>query len=131
MLLLGAGLLAALRLVVQALQGSARFAVGLAAVAVAVAVLTMAVAVLAERPGGGRSAAGAVAAGAAAGVGLQLALATWDPIWRHTALGWTVTAAVVAVLVGSAVLVVRQPERPASRPMGGCGRSARCWRCSR
>jgi endonuclease/exonuclease/phosphatase family metal-dependent hydrolase len=117
-LLLGAGLLAALRLLAQALQGGPRFVVGLAAVAVAVAVLTLAVAVLAARPGGGRSAAGAVAAGAAAGVGLQLALLTWDAFWRHTVLGWTVTMAVVAVLVGSAVLVGKEPETSTDRAVG-------------
>ncbi|MFL6064224.1 MAG: endonuclease/exonuclease/phosphatase family protein [Friedmanniella sp.] len=117
-LLLGAGLLAALRLLAQALQGGPRFGVGLAAVAVAVAVLTLAVAVLAARPGGGRSAAGAVAAGAAAGVGLQLALLTWDAFWRHTVLGWTVTVAVVAVLVGSAVLAGRDPETSTHRTIG-------------
>lgn len=118
-LLIGAALLAGLRLVVQGLEGGARFVVGLATVGVGVAVLTLAVAILAGRPGGGRSAAGAVSAGAAAGVGLQLALGTWDAYWRHTLLGWSVTVAVVGSLLGLAILVRRDP---ATDPSGQGGR---------
>jgi endonuclease/exonuclease/phosphatase family metal-dependent hydrolase len=106
-LLLGAVLLAGLRLLVQGLRGDARFVVGLVTVAVAVAVLSLAVAVLAAHAGGGRTAAGAVAAGAATAVGLQLALGTWDAFWRHTLLGWAVVSVVVAALVGAALLTQR------------------------
>lgn len=103
-LLVSTGLLAVLRLVVQALDGGARFAVGLVTVAVGVAALTLAVAVLAGRPDGGRLAAAAVSVGAAAAVGLQLTLGTWDAYWRHTLVGWLVTIAVVGTGAGLAVL---------------------------
>lgn len=117
-LLVGVVLLAGLRLVAQGLEGDARFAVGLTTVALAVAVLTLAVATLASR-GGGRTAASAVFAGAAAGVGLQLALGTWDAYWRHTWLGWSVTVAVVGILVGLAFLAERDP---ATAPAPAVGR---------
>lgn len=109
LLLGGAGLLAAMRLLAQGTQGGARFAVGLVTVAVGIAVLTLAVAVLAGRPGGGRTSASAVCAGAAAAVGVQLALSTWDAYWRHTVLGWSVTVAVAAALAGLAMLAARSP----------------------
>ena len=111
-LLLGAGLLAGLRLLVQALDGGARVVLGLATVAVAVAVLCVAVSALTGRPGGGRAAATAVVAGAAGAVGLQLALGTWDAYWRHSPLGWAVASMTAAALVGLAVLVARQPSTP-------------------
>jgi endonuclease/exonuclease/phosphatase family metal-dependent hydrolase len=120
-LVAGPVLLGGLRLLVQGLEGNARFVVGLVTVAVAVAVLTLAVAVLAGRPGGGPAAAGAVAVGSAAGVGLQLALGTWDAFWRHTLLGWAVTAVVVTVLVGAALLARRDP------PATGAARPGRLW----
>ena len=117
-LLLGSALLGVLRLVVQGLDGSTRFGVGLITVAVAIAVLTLAVALLAGRAGGGRCAAAALALGASAGVGLQLALGTWDAYWRHTWLGWTVTVLLVALLVGLAVSAVRDPATGGTRQVG-------------
>ncbi len=117
-LLLGAVLVAALRIFAQGLTGGSRVAVGLVAVAMAVAVLTQAVAVLAGRPGGGRTAAASVALGAAGGVGLQLALGTWDAIWRHTALGWWVAGSLGAGLVLLALAGVRDPGTPARARVG-------------
>ena len=109
-LLLGSGLLAGLRLLVQGLEGGARVILGLATVAVAIAVLCLALSALAGRPGGGRSAATAVVAGAAGTVGLQLALGTWDAYWRQTPLGWAVASVTAGALVGLAVLAARQPS---------------------
>jgi endonuclease/exonuclease/phosphatase family metal-dependent hydrolase len=118
-LVAGAALLAILRVVLQELEAGARFPVGLAAVAVAVAVLTLAVASLAARPGGAPVAAAAVAAGAAAGVGLQLVLGTWDGLWRHNLLGWSVTVALVGALGWLTVLVARdQAPAPTVRVRG-------------
>ncbi len=115
-LLISTSFLGLMRLVVQGLEGDARFVVGLTTVAVAIGVLTLAVAILASRPGGGRAAAGALAAGAAAGVGLQLALGTWDAYWRHTLLGWVVTVAMLACLVCLALLACRDPASLPTRP---------------
>lgn len=106
----GVVVLVALRLVVQALEGGARFVVGLAAVAVAILVLSLAVTLLAGRPQGGRLSAAAVSAGAAAGVGLQLALGTWDVYWRHNALGWSVAVAIALSALALAARVVRRPQ---------------------
>ena len=105
--LIGTLLLAGARLVVQALDGGARFGVGLVTVALAIAVLTLAVGALAGRAGG-RAAAGSLAAGVAGAVGLQLVLGTWDAYWRHDALGWVVTVLVVAGLVLAAWAARRQ-----------------------
>ena len=120
-LLPAAVLVALLRLVVQGLDGDARFVVGLTAVAVAVAALTLAVAVLAGRPDGGRGAARAVAAGLAAAAGLQLALGTWDAVWRHTAVGWAVALAEAGLLTTAALAARRRPD-PDLPPA-----SARLW----
>jgi endonuclease/exonuclease/phosphatase family metal-dependent hydrolase len=118
-LVAGAALLAILRVVLQEVEAGARLPLGLAAVAVAVAVLTLAVASLAARPGGAPVAAAAVAAGAAAGVGLQLVLGTWDGLWRHNLLGWSVTVALVGALGWLTVLVARDhAPAPAVRVRG-------------
>ncbi len=101
--LAGVGALGALRLVVQAVDGGLRFGLGLAAAALAVAVLTLTVAFVAARPNGGHQAALGLTLGIGLSVGLQLALGTWDAYWRHTPLGWTVTA----VLVVGAILLAR------------------------
>ncbi|OIQ78388.1 hypothetical protein GALL_399090 [mine drainage metagenome] len=101
--LAGTGALGVLRLVVQALDGAPRFGLGLTAAALAVAVLTLTVAFVAARPNGGHQAALGLTLGIGTSVGLQLALGTWDAYWRHTPLGWTVTA----ILVVGAVLLAR------------------------
>lgn len=112
--LTGTALLAAVRLVLQGLDGDARFVVGLAAVAVAVAVLTLTVAFTAGRPAGGRHAALGLVLGCGLSSGLQLALGTWDAVWRDGSLGWVVTAALTAL----AVLLARaaRSDEPTGRP---------------
>lgn len=107
-LLGGVGLLAAMRLVSQALDGVPKFSLGLATVAVGIAVLVVAVSLLAARPSGSRAAASALVVGAGGGVGLQLALGTWDAYWRPGLLGWAVSVVVVLVLLVSAHAAVRQ-----------------------
>ena len=67
-LMVGTFLLAAARLVAQALDGGARFGVGLATVALGVAVLTLGVAALAGRAGG---------AAAASAVAAEIGRASW------------------------------------------------------
>ena len=101
--LAGTVVLAVARLAVQALDGSARFAVGLATATVAVAVLVLAVAFVAGRAHGAREAAVGMALGVGFASGLQLVLGTWDAYWRHGPLGWLITVA----LVGGAVAVAR------------------------
>jgi len=114
-LAVGAAILGALRLVLQAVEAGARVPLGLVTVGVAVAVLTLAVAILAGRPGGGPAAAAAVSVGAAAGVGLQLALGTWDALWRHTTVGWFVTVSIVGCLIWLATLTLRDPATAPTR----------------
>lgn len=101
--LVGVAALVVLRLVVQGLSAGARFGVGLTTVALGIAVLVVAVDRLAVRAGGA-AAARALAVGFAGAVGLQLGLGTWDAYWRHDALGWGVTVAVLAALVTAAWL---------------------------
>ncbi|MGF1598335.1 MAG: endonuclease/exonuclease/phosphatase family protein [Acidimicrobiales bacterium] len=117
-LLVGAILLAVIRLAVQGLTNHPRFFVGLVSVALSVAVLTQAVGILAARREGGRAAGAAVALGAGFGVGLQLALGTWDAFWREGPVGWVVTATVVAAMVAAAVVVRRDPATPPVAPAG-------------
>ena len=112
-LMVGTFLLAAARLVVQALAGGARFGVGLATVALGIAVLTIAVGALAGRAGG-RAAAGSLATGFAGAVGLQLVLGTWDAYWRHDALGWAITVLLAACVVVAA-WAARDQVAPAAR----------------
>ncbi|GEA89545.1 endonuclease/exonuclease/phosphatase family protein [Cellulomonas cellasea] len=102
------------RLVLQALDGSPRFVVGLVSVAVAVAVLTLAVAFTAGRPAGGRHAALGLVLGCGLSSGLHLALGTWDAVWRDGVLGWLVPA----VLVALAVVLARaaREDEPTGRP---------------
>jgi endonuclease/exonuclease/phosphatase family metal-dependent hydrolase len=101
-LLLGATVLAVLRVVVQALDGEALFVVGLVAVAVSVAVLTLAVAFVAGRPAGGRQAATGLVLGSGLSVGLQLVLGTWDAVWRDSWTGWVVAVVLALAVVGTA-----------------------------
>lgn len=113
----GTVVLAGARLAAQAVDGWARFGVGLATVALALGVLTLAVAALASRAGGG-AAAGAVARGAAGAVGLQLVLGTWDAYWRPGLTGWVVALAVAVTLVWLARRLPDDvaPEALAARP---------------
>lgn len=93
--LAGAGVLAVLRLVVQALRdGLALDVTGLVWVAVAVAVLTLGVAHVAGRSGGARQAATGLLVGSGLSVGVQLLLGTWDAVWRSGVVGWAVAVAV-------------------------------------
>lgn len=112
--LVGVAVLGVARLVLQALDGTPRFVVGLVAVAVAVAVLTLAVAFTAGRPAGGRHAALGLVLGCELASGLQLALGTWDPVWRDSALGWLVPAVLVALAV--ALARAAREDEPTGRP---------------
>lgn len=89
---------AVLRAALPLLSGGVRFVVGLLAVALALAVLTLAVSACA-RARGGPLTLRAVATGLAIGVGVQLALGTWDAVWRRDVAGWVVTVLVVGALV--------------------------------
>ncbi|MBB2923830.1 endonuclease/exonuclease/phosphatase family protein [Cellulomonas cellasea] len=112
--LAGTLVLGVARLVLQALDGAPRFVVGLVSVAIAVAVLTLAVAFTAGRPAGGRHAALGLVLGCGLASGLQLALGTWDAVWRDGVLGWLVPA----VLVALAVVLARaaREDEPTGRP---------------
>lgn len=123
-LLVGAGALAVLRLVVQALDGEALFVVGLVAVAVAVAVLTLAVAFVAGRPAGGREAAIGLVLGCGLSVGLQLVLGTWDAVWRD---GWTGWVVAVVLAVGVVVTARGLVAFTASTSSEATGRPRRLW----
>ncbi|MGW6131822.1 endonuclease/exonuclease/phosphatase family protein [Cellulomonas sp. NPDC055163] len=112
--LLGVAVLGVARLVLQALDGTPRFVVGLVAVAAAVAVLTLAVAFTAGRPAGGRHAALGLVLGCGLASGLQLALGTWDAVWRDGALGWLVPAVLVALAV--ALARAAREDAPTGRP---------------
>ena len=116
LLLAGSATLAVARLAVQFTIGPARFWVGLATVALALAVLTLAVAALAGRPGGGRRAATAVVQGAAGAVGLQLALGTWDAIWRPGLAGWLVALALASALIWLGRAARALEQAPSARP---------------
>lgn len=112
--LVGVAGLGVARLVLQALDGTPRFVVGLVAVAVALAVLTLAVAFTAGRPAGGRHAALGLVLGCGLASGLQLALGTWDAVWRDGALGWLVPAVLVALAV--ALARAAREDEPTGRP---------------
>nr|WP_297428465.1 endonuclease/exonuclease/phosphatase family protein [uncultured Actinotalea sp.] len=106
-LVLGALVLAALRLALPQLTGAPRVVVGLAAVALAVGVLVAAVAATAGLRGG-PLALRTVLLGLALHVGAQLLLTTWDAVWRTDPAGWAVTLLVVAALVVAALRVRRE-----------------------
>ena len=122
-LLVGASVLAVLRLGVQALDGQALFVVGLVTVAVAVGVLTLAVAFVAGRPAGGRQAAIGLMLGCGLSVGLQLVLGTWDAIWRDGWVGW----AVAAVLALGVVVTARGLSVLSTDDGAPAGRPRRLW----
>lgn len=122
-LLIGASLLAVLRVVVQALDGFALDVVGLVTVAVSVGVLTLAVAFVAGRPAGGRQAATGLVLGCGLSVGLQLVLGTWDALWRDSWTGWGVAGllAVAVVVTARGLVAFTTPESEAT------GRPRRLW----
>lgn len=122
-LLLGATVLAVLRVVVQALSGLPLDVVGLVTVAVAVGVLTLAVAFVAGRPAGGRQAATGLVIGCGLSVGLQLVLGTWDAVWRDSWTGWVVAVVLALAVVGTArgLVAFTTPDEQAT------GRPRRLW----
>ncbi len=116
--------LALARLVLQALHGAPRFAWGLATVAIAVAVACLMVTFVAGRSSGARQAALGIALGGALSTGLQLALGTWDALWRTEAgtpgaVGWLVAVGTT----GCAVLTARglRRDEPGGRARRGWG----------
>ncbi|WP_426594633.1 endonuclease/exonuclease/phosphatase family protein [Cellulomonas sp. McL0617] len=118
-LLLGTLLLAALRVVIQGLDGLALNVVGLLTVAVAVGMLTLAVAFVAGRPSGGRQAAVGLVLGCGLSVGLQLLLGTWDALWQPGWSGWIVAVVLGLFLVGTAralAALTTAESEPTGRP---------------
>ncbi|WP_456823291.1 endonuclease/exonuclease/phosphatase family protein [Cellulomonas sp. P5_E12] len=122
-LLLGASVLAVLRVAVQALDGLALDVVGLVTVAVSVGVLTLAVAFVAGRPAGGRQAATGLVIGSGLSVGLQLVLGTWDAVWRDSWTGWVVAVVLALAVVATArgLVAFTTPDEQAT------GRPRRLW----
>lgn len=128
-LVLGALVLAALRLLLPLLTGGPRVLVGLTAVALAIGVLVAAVAATTGLRGG-PLALRAVLLGLALHVGAQLLLTTWDAVWRTDPAGRAVTLVVVAALVVAALRVRREAAAgppphgaplPAVRRLGAVG----------
>ena len=103
----GAAVLAVLRLVLQGLDGDARYWLGLATVAWACGVLVLAVAFVAGRVQGPRQAALGLVLGAGLSVGVQVLLGSWDALWRSSWVGWA-----VALLVALAPLAAFRVARP-------------------
>jgi endonuclease/exonuclease/phosphatase family metal-dependent hydrolase len=116
--LAGTSAVAVARLVVQGLDGEARYVVGLVTVALAVGVLTLTVSFVAGRVTGGRQAALGLVLGSGLATGLQLSLGTWDAFWRPGAAGWVV----VGVLAVGAVALAR-----VVRADDSTGRPRRLW----
>ena len=111
------------RLAAQAVQGEARFWVGLVAVALALGALAVAVSFVAGRPSGGRQAATGLLVGCGMSVGLQLLLGTWDALWRSDWTGW-----VVALVVAFAPLTAARTLAPLrGDPAAATGRPRRLW----
>jgi len=106
--------LGAARLVTQVVHDEARFAAGLVTASLAVAALVLATTLVAGRAGGGRQAALGLTLGTGLSAGLQLALGTWDPLWRGGVLGSVV--AVVLVLLAVALAWVARRETATGRP---------------
>ncbi len=102
------------RLVTQAVHDEARFVAGLVTAALAVAALVLTATLVAGRPGGGRQGALGLVLGTGLSAALQLALGTWDPLWRGGVAG---TAVAVALVVLPVVLaLVARDEVPTGRP---------------
>ncbi|WP_308160918.1 endonuclease/exonuclease/phosphatase family protein [Cellulomonas sp. GbtcB1] len=106
--------LGAARLVTQVVHDEARFVAGLVTASLAVAALVLATTLVAGRAGGGRQAALGLTLGTGLSAGLQLALGTWDPLWRGGVLGSVV--AVVLVLLAVALAWVARRETATGRP---------------
>ncbi|HEY0186492.1 MAG TPA: endonuclease/exonuclease/phosphatase family protein [Cellulomonas sp.] len=103
------------RLAAQATQDLPRFLLVLLTASLAVAALVMAVTFVAGRTGGGRQAAIGLSLGIGMSTALQLALGTWDPLWRGGVLGTLVAVALVGATVAVA-WVVRREVPPRGRP---------------
>lgn len=106
--------LGAARLVTQVVHDEARFVAGLVTASLAVAALVLATTLVAGRAGGGRQAALGLTLGTGLSAGLQLALGTWDPLWRGGVLGSVV--AVLLVLLAVALAWVARRETATGRP---------------
>jgi endonuclease/exonuclease/phosphatase family metal-dependent hydrolase len=102
------------RLVTQAVHDEARFVAGLVTAALAVATLVLATTLVAGRAAGGRQAALGLTLGTGLSAALQLALGTWDPLWRGGVVG-SVTA-LVLVLATVTFAAIAQGEQPTGRP---------------
>lgn len=112
--LLAVAVLGAARLVTQVVHDGSRFVAGLVTASLAVTALVLATTLVAGRAGGGRQAALGLTLGTGLSAALQLALGTWDPLWRGGVLGSVVGLALVAVAV--ALAWVARRERAAGRP---------------
>lgn len=124
--LLGAGVLAVLRLVLQGLDGDARYWFGLVAVAWAVGVLVVAVAFVAGRASGPRQAVLGIVLGCGLSAALQVLLGTWDALWRTSWVGWVV-AVVVALAPLAAFRVARAGEGGSGAHEPATCRPRRLW----
>lgn len=102
------------RLVTQVTHDVVRFGVGLVTASLAVAAFVLAVTLVAGRGGGGRQAAVGITLGMGLSAGLQLALGTWDPLWRGGVVGTLVAVTLVLLTVGLAV--VARAQRVTGRP---------------
>jgi endonuclease/exonuclease/phosphatase family metal-dependent hydrolase len=102
------------RLVTQVVHDEARFVAGLVTAALAVATLVLATTLVAGRAAGGRQAALGLTLGTGLSAALQLALGTWDPLWRGGVVG-SVTA-LVLVLATVTFAAIAQGEQPTGRP---------------
>ena len=117
-ILVAAVVLGVVRLVTQATHDVIRFGAGLVTASLAVATLVLAATLVAGRVGGGRQAAVGLTLGAGLSAALQLALGTWDPLWRGGVVGTTVAVLLVVLTVGLAAV---------SRPQTATGRPRRTW----
>lgn len=91
--LAGVGALAVARVLVQVLDGVARYWATLGAAALAVGVVVVVVSLVVPTAGAAASAL-AVTVGAALAAGVSLVLGTWDSIWHGGVAGWLPPAVV-------------------------------------
>ena len=101
------------RLATQALTGAVRFGVALATVALAVATVMVVAAVVARVSG--RAVAAGVGGGLAVSAAINLAMRTWDAVWRTGPYGWLATVALLAVALTLAWRLRSLPPAPAVR----------------
>ncbi|SDC56255.1 Metal-dependent hydrolase, endonuclease/exonuclease/phosphatase family [Sanguibacter gelidistatuariae] len=101
------------RVATQGLSGSVRYGTALATVALSVAIVVVVAAAVARVSG--RAVAAGVGGGLAVSAALNLALRTWDSVWRPGALGWLVALALVATAVTLAWRLRALPAAPAVR----------------